>query len=106
MAGIFGQPNNPAANLSAEVSPYPGKQGLYSYSEGDLFTPGSRNWVFHYPFEFPLQSIWGMGFLRKPNTFSPVQPQQVFSQPNVVINGIGGLVAGTFVMQGLETEDQ
>lgn len=103
-AGIFGVANNPAANLSAEVDTT--NATLYRYHEGDLFTPGAQNYVFEYPFEFPLQTIWGIGFLRTPNTFSPYQPMQKYSNPNVVINGVGGLQAGQIVHQPLESTGQ
>lgn len=102
--GIFGQSNPPGANLSAEVSNPSGY--LYTYHEGDLFTPGAQNYVFEYPFEFPIQTIWGIGFLRKPNVFNPLQPRQVYSQPNVVTNGVGGLQAGQIAHQPLETTGQ
>jgi hypothetical protein len=102
MAGVFGTRPNPSANLSAEVTPFPGKQGFYSYHEGDLFTPGAQNYVFDYPLEFPMQTIWGHGFLRRPNTFKPLQPAQSYSNPNVVTNGLGGLVAGQWAFQAIE----
>lgn len=103
-AGLFGTAN-PRTNSSAEVA-VPGRKALYHYHEGDLFTPGTENYVFDYPFEFPLQTIWGRAFMRKPNTFDPFQPPQVQSNANILINGIGGLVAGQFAMQPLETEGE
>lgn len=102
--GLFGT-SDPNANSSAEVV-VPGRSALYHYHEGDLFTPGTGNYVFEYPFEFPVQTIWGMGFLRKPNTFNPQQPPQMQAVPNVTINGIGGLIAGQFAMQPLESDGQ
>lgn len=77
---------------------------IYSYHEGDLFTPGTGNFVFEPNFELPLITIWGKAFLRTPNTFNPLQNPQIFSQPNVQPNGIGGLQAGTFELQPLEFE--
>lgn len=83
--------------------------GLYSYHEGDLFTPGTGNFVFEPNYELPLQTIWGNAFLRTPNTFNPLQHPQVWSQPNVFNNGIGGLEAGQLELQpllaGSETGD-
>ena len=102
LAGLFGV-SNPRTNSSAQVA-VPGKKALYHYHEGDLFTPGTENYVFDYPFEFPLQTIWGIAFLRRPNVFNPLQPNQVYSNPNVVINGIGGLIAGQLVTQPIETD--
>jgi hypothetical protein len=75
--------------------------GIYSYHEGDLFTPGAGNFVFEPNFELPLQTIWGFGFIRNPNTFNPLQPPQVLSPPNVQANGIGGLQAGTIQLEPL-----
>jgi hypothetical protein len=80
--------------------------GLYHYHEGDLFNPGTGNYVFEYPFELPLQTIWGMAFLRRPNTFNPIQPIQSFAPPNVVPNGIGGTVAGQIIFQPLIPNEQ
>lgn len=103
--GIFGAPNPVSYSSSFQVStPKPG--AFYQYHEGDLFTPGTGNYVFEPTTELPLQTVWGNAFLRKPNRFNPEQPPQVYSQPNVFINGIGGLVAGQFAFQPLETEGQ
>ena len=107
MDGIFGIAT-PASQLSSQVSGDKGEigkwtQSLYHFHEGDLFTPGTQNFVFDYPFEFPMMTIWGHGFLRQPNTFNPLQPQQLMSHANVVINGIGGLVAGQMAFQPLES---
>lgn len=102
LAGLFGSANSAAMTSSAEVDPR--NNALYAYHEGDVFTPGTGNYVFVYPFEFPLQTIWGGAFLRRANTFNPEQPPQIYSQPNIVINGIGGLVAGQFATQPLETD--
>lgn len=75
------------------------------YFEGDLFTPGAQNWVYEPVLErTPLQTTWGRGFLRTPNFFDPIQPPQVYSNPNVFTNGIGGLVAGQMALQPLEEE--
>lgn len=74
---------------------------IYHYHEGDLFTPGSGNWVFEPNFELPLVTIWGNAFLRRPNTFNPLQTQQLYAQPNVVPNGIGGLQAGQMDLEPL-----
>lgn len=101
--GLFGSANPASFSSSSEVVT-PGPKALYHYHEGDVFTPGTGNYVFDYPFEFPLQTIWGIGFLRRPNTFSPLQPQQIEAVPNVVINGIGGLIAGQIATQPLESE--
>lgn len=105
MNGLFGSAY-PADNSSAQVATRPTKTYLYGFHEGDLFTPGTQNYVFEYPFEYPLQTIWGNAFLRRANTFDPEQPPQVYSNPNVQINGLGGLQAGTIVLAPLDTEGQ
>lgn len=104
LGGLFGASNPTSYTSSAEVDPR--ANAVYYYHEGDVFTPGTGNYVFDYPYEFPLQTIWGNAFLRKPNTFNPLQLPQIYSNPTIVINGIGGLVAGQFALQGLETDGQ
>ena len=100
-AGVFGS-GSPQSQLSApgEVG---GQQGnFYTMHEGDLFTPGTGNWVLDPSLESQLATMWGHAFLRRPNTFNPVQPPQVMAQPNVVTVGVGALVGGQFVLQPLQ----
>lgn len=99
----------PEGSPFLDILAYPQGQAtarsIARFFEGDLFTPGAQNYVYEPVFErTPLQTIWGAGFLRTPNTFSPIQSPQVWSQPNVFTNGIGGLVAGQLVLQPLEEE--
>jgi hypothetical protein len=102
-AGLFGVAT-PTAQLSSQVSLFPGHgAGVYAYHEGDLFTPGTQNYVFDYPWETPVATVWGHGFLRTPNTFNPLQPPQLYSHPRVYTNGIGGLIAGQMALQPLES---
>lgn len=105
MGGVFGTPNPASYSASFQVV-VPKSGAFYQYHEGDVFTPGTQNYVFEPTTELPLQTIWGRSFLRKPNQFNPLQPPQVYSNPNIVINGIGGLVAGQFAFQPLETDGQ
>lgn len=74
------------------------------YHEGDLFTPGSGNFVFEPTFENPMQTIWGNSFPRRTGAFPPLQPPQLYANPNVVLNGIGGLQAGTMELEPLMFE--
>src|SRR5712671_1451705 len=97
--GEFGD-GRPTAYAWADVNPN-ASAGIYNYHEGALFTPGSQNFVFEPNFELPLQTVWGRGFIRNPNTFKCTQPPQVWSHPHVVTNGIGGLQAGTMELQPL-----
>jgi hypothetical protein len=106
MNGLFGVSTGDAGSQSAQVMvPHP-KNGFYAFHEGDQFTAGAPSFVFDYPNELPLYTIWGRAFLRKPNTFVPFNEPQMVSQANIVINGIGGLQAGQFVLQGLEEPNQ
>jgi hypothetical protein len=112
MAGVFGT-GGPGTDSSSEVRPagdsMPNRTptGFYHFHEGDVFTPGTANYVFEPTLELtPVTPVWGHAFLRRPNSFSPLQPSQSMSYPNVQINGIGGIVAGQFVLQPLESTGQ
>jgi hypothetical protein len=96
-SGEFGS-GSPAYAFETDGRP---SAGIYSYHEGDLFSPGSGNWVFEPNFELPLITVWGKGFIRNPNTFNPYQMPQIWSQPRVVQNGLGGPIAGDVMLQGL-----
>jgi len=72
------------------------------YHEGDVFLPGAQNYVYEPTLErTPIQGMWGNAFLRNPNVFNPLQPPQIYSNPNVRTNGIGGLEAGQLIGQPL-----
>lgn len=101
MAGLFGLPY-PKDNASAQVVAR-SKAQFYEYHQGDLFTPGTQNYVFEPNFENPLQTVWGRGFLRTPNTFGTAQPPQVYVNPAIQLNGIGGVQAGQFVFHPIES---
>lgn len=102
MSGLFGSAQPPSSSQSAQVALPNQRNGFYAFHEGDQFTAGAPSFAFEYPNELPMLTIWGRAFLRKPNTFLPFQPPQVISEANITINGIGGLQAGQFVLQGLE----
>jgi hypothetical protein len=97
--GEFGD-GRPTAYAFMDVNPF-NVAHIYRYHEGDLFTPGAQNFVFEPNFELPLQTVWGFGFIRNPNTFKPLQPPQVWAHPTVTTDGLGGLQAGQFDMQPL-----
>jgi len=99
--GDFGD-GSPAFAVT-EVDPR--SRSIYHYHQGDLFAPGSQNWVFEPVFELPINTLWGMGFLRRANTFNPIQPPQVYAQPTLFPNGIGGVVPGEIEFQGLINPD-
>ena len=90
-AGEWGQ-GNPLLDIF-DVNP---NAGIYNFHQGDIFTPGAMAWAFEPTTELtPLQTLWGFGFARVPNTFNPFAGGiQVWSQPHVVTNGMGGLEAG------------
>lgn len=101
-AGVWGL-GNPRSGLAMEqVSLDPEKSsGFYHVFEGDLFTPGTGNWVVEPTHDGPVNMRWGHGFLRNPNTFNPIQSPQVYSAPASQIYGIGGLIAGQIITQPL-----
>lgn len=83
-----------------------GPGGVYFFHEGDLFTPGTGNFVFENGFELPLQTIWGQAFLRTPNTFNPIQPRPLIAPQQVTRTGLGGLQAGQFELEPLVQEER
>ncbi len=98
-AGEFGE-GSPTAYAFMDVNPL-AVAHIYRYHEGDLFTPGAQNFVFEPNFELPLQTVWGRGFIRNPNTFKALQPPQVWAHPTVTTDGLGGLQAGQIESQPL-----
>jgi hypothetical protein len=96
--GVFGESN--LAYAFADVDPT-SSNGIYHYHEGAVFTPGAENFVFEPQFELPIQTVWGFGFIRNPNTFNPFQPPQVYANPQTMLQGIGGLMAGQMALQPL-----
>lgn len=118
-AGLFGnRPGNPTLDVSRDqqaqvtglLAGAPGmptvqvqpKQPWVQYHIGDLFTPGTQNFVFEPTTELtPLTTIWGNAFLSKPNAWPVYQPPQQWADYNKYINGIGGLIAGQYALQPL-----
>jgi hypothetical protein len=82
-----------------------GSSPLYNYHEGDLFTPGTGNFVFEINLELPLVTIWGNAFLRTPNVFNPYQPPPIIMQNNVTQGGLGGLQAGGIQFEPLSLNE-
>lgn len=102
-SGLFGiaSPNLQLSAPQMVQGDTPQESGLYGFREGPIFTPGAMNYVLQ-PFqETPVQPIWGHGFLRNPAAWNMLQPPQVYSSPTVVVNGMGGPVAGFFELQPL-----
>jgi hypothetical protein len=77
------------------------------FHEGDLFTPGTGNYVFEPAFELPIKGIVGQGGARQgvkyPDgrwpIFAAVAP--IVSYPLATTQGYGGLQAGALVQQPL-----
>ena len=98
MQGVFGTGSPVSADQMAGGTFGP----TAVYHEGDLFTPGSGNFVYEPTQELnPMQTIWGNSFPRRSTAFPPLQSPQLYANPNVVLNGIGGLQAGTMELEPL-----
>jgi hypothetical protein len=102
IAGVFGS-GTPQPQVGA-ASPNP----VYAYHEGDIFRPGTENFVFESLLELPLTAWWGAGSGIRQGTPYPVNAWPVFaseiptvSRPTVTRAGLGGLQAGAFVQQPL-----
>jgi hypothetical protein len=101
--GVFGMAT-PQNNASSEVNP--GGNPVYTFHEGDLFTPGTQNWARDPSHELPINTLWGYAFLRKPNTFNPIQPAQSLALKAGTQVGVGGLQAGSIIFQPLDYEGE
>lgn len=71
----------------------------FAYKVGDTFLPGAGNEAFETPFENPVLLFRGAG--RVAGALSVFQPPQVWFNPQVGLNGLGGLQAGTIILQPL-----
>jgi len=100
--GLFGS-GSPAAGLAQEAAVRQGP--VYHFHIGDLFTPGTGNYVLDPKYETPLNTIWGFGFLRVPNTFRPVEEAPLVAGIAVPVSGIGGVVAGQIITQPLSVPE-
>lgn len=102
MQGIFGL-GNPQVGLVNETPSLDAEKvgGIYQYFEGDVFLPGSANWVLEPSHETPLYPVWGAAFLRNPNSFNPIQQPQVYTSAASALFGVNGQVAGQMINQPL-----
>lgn len=78
------------------------------YHEGDLFNPGTGNYVFEPTFELPIKGILGQGSDVNQGTHYPDARWPVFAMSPPLVSvplatqvGYGGLQAGAFVQQPL-----
>jgi hypothetical protein len=100
-AGVFGL-GSPAVGIETGVSSARDLEGgPYNLFEGDLFTPGTGNWVVDPTHETPLFTVWGRAFLRQPNTFVALQTAQVFANQMSPLYGVGGQIPGQMITQPL-----
>jgi hypothetical protein len=84
--------------------PFPDLTPAADYHEGDLFTPGTGNWVFESPFEDPIVTVWGNGYIHGSpgGAFNPLsQEPQYIATPRVFKDGMGGQFAGQMILQPL-----
>jgi hypothetical protein len=102
LQGIFGK-GSPVAGLAAQrVTQDPAKEGgPFHFFEGDIWTPGTSNWILDPPYETPLNTVWGHAFLRIANGFNPLQPPQIYTQAASYLYGVSGQIAGQMVTQPL-----
>lgn len=106
-AGAFGL-GGPARGLANQevASARDREGGPYNFFQGDLFTPGTGNWVLDPSHETPLYTDWGHAFLRRPNAFVPLQEAQVFSHQMAPLFGLGGQVPGQMITQPLSANQE
>lgn len=100
---------SPSINSSAQVAKNgvaPGKGGFYQAYEGDLFTPGTSNWVIDPTHDGPVQTVWGHGFLSGINQFNPLQTPQIMATPLTKLIGLSGLISGQIITQPLSENAQ
>jgi hypothetical protein len=102
LSGVFGM-GSPAFGLGMQNVGQDAQKasGYYRFYEGDIWTPGTGNWVVDPTHDGPLNTVWGHAFLRVPNTFRPYQRPQVYAPPASYLYGIGGQIAGQIVFQPL-----
>jgi len=102
----------PTPYVFLDVDPRSIAPVLYAYHEGDLFTPGTGNFVFEHQLEFPVTDLDGggsgaiMGISYRMNAW-PVWPttSPVVMDPMITRAGYGGLQAGAFIAQPLLDPD-
>lgn len=106
-AGAFGL-GSPARGLANQdvASARDKEGGPYNFFEGDLFTPGTGNFVMDPSHETPLFTDWGRAFLRRPNSIMALQPAQVFMNQMSPLFGVGGVVPGQLITQPLSNNQE
>jgi len=102
LQGAFGTAT-PESVSSSQVGPLLTEDmgGIYHFHEGDLFTPGTGNWVKDPDHDTALMTLWGHGFLCRANAFRPEQPPQVYIPVTVPLAAQAGIVVGTWEQENL-----
>lgn len=104
IAGIFGT-GSPTPGLVEQASVV--TRGFYHFHQGDLFLPGTGNYVLDPSHETPLQTVWGHGFLiQQPNYVGPYGPPPLISHPAGPVVGVGGPIAGQIIFQPLTVRQE
>lgn len=105
--GVFGVGSPARGIANQEVGSARDKEGgPWNLFEGDLFTPGTGNFVVDPSHETPLYTDWGRAFLRRPNAFTCVGPAQVFANQMSPLFGLGGQVPGQLITQPLSLNQE
>jgi hypothetical protein len=78
--------------------------GLYYYHMGDIFTPGTQNYVFQPAYTLPTMQLIGAAIYSGPAPRT-TSPQVIFATQVRRIAGMGGLFSGQFVQQPLNTPE-
>lgn len=101
--GIFGigAPTARSSDPNEVINQKPGP--LYHMHEGDIFEPGTGNWVLDPAFDGPLMTVWGNGSTY-PKVWSVTDQPVAIAQPTYLTNGLGGPVAGQIALQPLVEE--
>jgi hypothetical protein len=91
--GVFGigSPTSRSSDPNEVENAKPGP--LYHMHEGDIFEPGTGNWVLDPAFDGPLMCVWGHGD-SYPKVWSVTDQPVVIALPTYLTNGIGGTIVG------------
>lgn len=103
LQGVFGlgAPLSRSSDPAQVVNQKPGP--LYHMHEGDIFEPGTGNWVLDPAFDGPLMTVWGNGD-SYPNVMHVTDTPVAIALPTYLTNGLGGPVAGQIALQPLVEE--
>lgn len=103
LQGVFGigAPTSRSSDPNEVINFKPGP--LYHMHEGDIFEPGTGNWVLDPAFDGPLMTVWGNGD-GYPKVWGVTSEPAVIALPTYVTNGLGGTQSGQLALQPLVEE--